>query len=262
MRSKTILVCMLCLSLCFCVSAQKKIEKERAKNPSYQYSLGIFHLNNGQVDEAIKYLNNAITLNPRYDLALDGLGLAYLMKREFDQSIKFLEKCLSVNPALIDARNHLGTVYQEMGLLDKAEQEFRTAIASKTYHSKELPYYNLSRLYQLQDKLQEALDYVNQALALNKRMVMAYSLKGQILEQLDRLPEAIDSYQQAMKYITGDKEAMLTLKYNLAVALFKNNDFEQSKQMFESILPQIIDSETRANVTDYLEIINKKSRLN
>ena len=248
------------ISLCFCVSSQKKIQKERENNPRYQYSLGMFHLNNGQVEEAIRYLKRAITLNPRYDLALDGLGLAYLMNRDFDQSIKYLQKCLSVNPALVDAHNHLGAVYQEMGLLDKAEQKFRTAIAAEIYHSKELPYYNLARLYQLQNKHQEALGYVNQALALNKRMVMAYGLKGQILEALDRMPDAIKSYQQAMKYIPEDKNATLTLKYNLAVAHFKNSDYVQAKQMFETIQPQITDPETKANITKYLEIIEKKSR--
>lgn len=163
---------------------------------------------------------------------------------------------------LFDAHNHLGTVYQEMGLLDKAEQEFRTTIAAKTYHSKELPYYNLARLYQLQDKHQEALGYVNQALTLNKRMVMAYSLKGHILEILDRLPDAIKSYQQAIKFTPEDEDAILTLKYNLAVAFFKNSDFDQSKQMFESIQPQIIDPETRASISKYLEIIDNKSRSN
>lgn len=260
MRTKLILICVLSLSLCFCVSTQKKIEKEREKNPRYQYSLGMFHLNNGQLDEAIKYLRKALTLDSRYDLALDGMGLAYLMKRQFDESIKYFQKCLSVNPALIDAHNHLGTVYQEMGLLDKAEQEFRTAIAAETYHSKELPYYNLARLYQIQEKYKEALGYVDQALILNNRMVMAYNLKGQILELLDRIPDAIESYQQGIKYVPEDKNARLTLEYNLAIAYFKNNDSSQAKKLFESLQPQVTDPETRANITKYLEMIEKESR--
>jgi tetratricopeptide (TPR) repeat protein len=245
------------MQLWFCASAQKRIEKERATNPRYQYSLGVFHLNNGQVDQAIKYLRKALTLNPNYDVALDGLGLAYFMKRDFDEAVKYFQKCITINPALTDAHNHLGTVYQEMGLLDKAEQEYLIAIADDSYHSRELPLFNLAKLNLTQNKHQDALSFVNRALTLNKRMVMAYSLKGQILEKLMNFQEAVECYQQALKFIPEDKNTTLALQFNLAQAYFKNNNYVKAKELFESIRPKISEPEIRANIDKYLEIINK-----
>jgi outer membrane protein assembly factor BamD (BamD/ComL family) len=61
-KTKTVLFILLA---CFvgCASSQKKIEEARAKDPRYQYSLGVFYLNAGKADEAIRYLSTrAITL--------------------------------------------------------------------------------------------------------------------------------------------------------------------------------------------------------
>lgn len=256
MKHKIIILSgMVCL-LCFCASKEKRIQKEREQNPKYQYNVGIFYLNNGQPDEAIRYLQKALTLKPGYDLALDGMGLAHAMKGNLNDAVKYFEQSLVANPKLTDAHNHLGSVYQQLGMLDKAEERFLSAISDGVYHSRELPLYNLARLYYLQEKNDLAMEYTNRALTVNRRMAMAFNLRGLIFERSEKFQDAIVNYQAALKLIPED----VSLTYNLAGAYFKNRNFAKAKELFLGLQEKEIDAEMRANITKYLEMIGREIR--
>jgi len=259
MTIKKAFIIFTCLLLGFCASSQKKIQKERENNPRYQYNLGIFYLNNGQLDQSIIHLNKSVALKSDYALAYDGLGLAYLMKRELDESANNFQKCLAIDATIADAHNHLGSVYQELGILDKAELEFLTAVNDKSYHSRELPYYNLARLYQIQENLPKALEFINQAIFVNSKYIMAHNLKALILEQLEKFEDAIKSYQRSLelikKYAQEDISSKITIQYNLAGAYFKNKEYNKAKQIFIEIKPLATSEEMKANITKYLNMI-------
>jgi len=251
MRFKIIFIFIICLSLVFCVSPQKKLEKARQKDPRYQYNLGLFYLNRGNTDQAIKYFNRTLTLSARYFLAFNGLGLAYSMKGELQESLKYFQKCLELNPRFTEARNNLGIIYQEMGFIDKAEEEYMKVISDQSYKSKENAYYNLSNLYFTQDRFEEALDYAQRATTENRRFAMAHNLKGLILEKLKKLPQAIKSYKQALKIVPSEPN----FSFNLAVALFKNREFSKAKEIFKKIYPQVVDPEIKDKINQYLKMI-------
>jgi len=259
MTIKKTFIIVTCLLLGFCASSQKKMQKERENSPRYQYNLGIFYLNNGQLDQSIIHLNKTITLKSDYALAYDGLGLVYFMKRELDKAVNNFNKCLAIDATITDAHNHLGSVYQEMGLLDKAKLEFLTAVNDKSYHSRELPYYNLARLHQIQENFPKALEFINQAIFINSKYIMAHNLKALILEQLEKFGDAIKSYQLALelvkKYSQEDTSSKLTLQYNLAGAYFKNKEYNKAKQIFLEIQSLAISEEMKANITKYLNMI-------
>ncbi|MFC2168941.1 tetratricopeptide repeat protein [Acidobacteriota bacterium] len=246
-----LMVFVLSVSLLACTSAQKKIHKANDQDPQYQYNMGLVYLNNGDVDRAILYFKKALKLNPEYDLAFNSMGLAYSMKGELEKSVEYFQKCIQINPVLTEAHNNLGAVYQEIGLLDKAEQQFKITISDKNYKSKELPYFNLARLYHLQEKTQEALNAIEMSLESNNRMVMTHNLKGVILEGLNKLDEAIDSYQTAQKIAPDD----VNISFNLAVAYFKNNEVEKAKEIFERIRDKTSDLEMKNQIDQYLKVI-------
>ncbi len=253
MKIKTIIIFMVCLTLVFCASPDKKMKKQREESPRYQYNLGLFYLNNGKPKEAIKYFKTSLSLDKEFYLSYNGMGIAYLMTRELEKSGQYFEKCLDLNPMLTEAHNYLGTVYQELGHLEKAEQEFRTATADLNYKSRELPYYNLARLYFGQSRFADALYYVQKSLEINKRLVMAINLKGIIYERLEDYEAAIDSYKQGLKISEED----VNLKFNLGVAYFKNNQFDEAKEIFNNI-HILVDLTMKRQIDGYMKIINKQ----
>ena len=254
--TRTAAVLLLSLTLSFCASQEQKVDKEREQNPKYQYNAGIFFLNNGQPEEAIKYLEKALTLQPNFDLALDGMGLAHTMQGNFNEAIKYFNQCLIANPTLTDAHNHLGSVYQELDMLYEAEEQFQAAAADESYHSRELPLYNLARLYYIQEKNELALEFVDRALNANRSLAMALNLKGLIYERVERFQDAIVSYQDALKLIPRD----INLTYNLAGAFFKNKNYVKAKEVFTALQSRVADPEMRANIERYLEMINREIR--
>lgn len=250
MKTRTAGILFVCLLLAFCSSPEKKIEKQREQDPRYQYNLALFHLNNGNSDEAIKYFNKSISLDAQYHLSYNGLGIAHLMKGEFEQALNYFQKTLQLNPALTEAHNYMGTAYQELGILDKAEQEFRTAASDANYKSRELPYYNLARLYFTQDRVKDALYYVQKSIEANPRLVMAHNLEGVLYERLNEFDKAIDSYKAALKLSEED----INLKFNLAVAYFKNKQYDLARERFDEIYSGA-DIEMKAQIDKYLKLI-------
>ncbi|MBN2264217.1 MAG: tetratricopeptide repeat protein [Candidatus Aminicenantes bacterium] len=252
MRAKAITVVTICIGLACCASSQAKIQRAREKDPRYQYNMGLFYLNQNDVDSALTYLRKALSLDARYHLAWNALGLAHSMRGRLDESAKAYQKCLEVNPQFTEARNNLGTVYQEMNMLDKAEVEFRKALTDLTYQSRELPYFNLARLYVLQDRLDEAQDHVQKAIEIQPRLAMAHNLRGLILEKRDSIGQAVASYEAAVKIVPED----VLFNFNLAVAYFKNKQYARAKETFLKIQGQVTDAETRETIAKYLKMID------
>lgn len=248
-----ILVIILLLGLTSCASTQSQQDKAREKDPQYQYNLGLFYLNNNNIDEAIKCFNKSLSLNPKNHLAWNALGLAQSMKANFENSIRAFEKALEVNPQFSEAHNNLGTIYFELGQYEKAEAEYRKALLDPTYPSRELPYYNLARLYFVQDRLDEAYDNIQKSIQAKNRFAMAHNLRGMILEKLGELEEAVVAFEQAVKIVPEDS----TFLFNLARAQFNNGLYKSSKENFEKLYPKLVTQEDRDTVKIYLEELKK-----
>lgn len=252
MKIKAVMVGVICLGLAYCASAQAKLEAQRAKDPRYQYNLGLMYLNNpssgpGALDQAVAYFDKAIALDPKYFLAYNARGLTMIMKGDLTGATKSFQKCLEINPLFSEARNNLGSVYESQGLTSQAEDEYKRVLADESYPTKELPYYNLARMTYALGKFDDALSYIQKALQSNTRFAMAYNLRGMIYTKMNLQSDAVSSFRQAVKLVPDD----MNFQFNLAVAYFDSGDKDQADDIFATILEKTTDPELRAKVTDY-----------
>lgn len=251
MKLKQFMVVLICIQFAFCASSQTKLERSREQDPRYQYNIGLSYLNSNQIDLAITHLKRSLSLEPNNPLALNAMGLAYSIQGRFDESVKHFKECLKINPSLADAHNNLGLVYHEMGLANQAEQEFLAATQDAQYTSRELPFYNLARLYFTQDKHEDALFYVQKSLEIKEDYLLALNLEGQILMSQDRIGQAIQSFQKAQKNSPDD----IAVSFNLAEAYFKGERFDDAKKIFDSIYLKTTDPELKKRIEAYLKQI-------
>jgi tetratricopeptide (TPR) repeat protein len=257
MKNRQAVIFLVCLGLFSCASPQTRIkqaQEKREKDPEYQYNVGLEYLNRTDVDDAIKYLNKALALNPRHYQSLNALGLAYSMRGNFQESVNYYQKCLVISPDFADAHNNLGMAYQELGYVDKAEEEFKKAVENSNYTKKDLPYCNLARLYFLRQDFEKARLYVDYAIKLNSRSAQAYYLQGLILENQNNIYGAIESFKMAVKIVPDDTNS----SFRLGEAYFKSGELHRAAEILEKIAPQVTDAEMKEKLNSYLKTIKEK----
>lgn len=259
MKAKSTIVLLLCATLAVCASTQQKTQKAQAKDPKYQYNMGLVYLNQSNmdarnIDVAINYFVKALSINTQYYLAWNAIGLAQSLKGNLQESAKAYQKCLEIYPEFTEARNNLGTIYQELNQLDKAEAEFQKAVGDMTYQTREVPYYNLARLYLVQNRLDLAFENVQKAIRIKPRLAMAHNLKGMILDKENKPEEAVACYEQAVKIVPED----ILFNYNLAVAYYNLKEPAKAKALFLKISPHVVDPEMKVKVGQYLKDLGER----
>jgi len=247
---KTLLLFGLSLGLAFCASTQTKAARHTEKDPQYQYEKAVVAMRYDLVDQAIEYLNQALALDPGHYKSYHLLGLAYFKKKNYTAAASAFEKCLELKPDVSEVHGNLGVVYEEWGEKDKAEEEYKKALA---IDGNPTAGFNLSKLYYGQNKLDQALDHVQESIQKKSDLAAAHNLRGVILNQMGRYAEALESFQNALRLSPND----LNLSVNLGIAYINNKEFGKARELFEKILPAIQDQALKDKVSEYLKLINK-----
>ncbi len=230
------------------VEAQKKKKTSDEKSPQYQYEMGVIALRYGLPDEAIRYGQQAVSLDPGHFNGWNLLGNAYYAKGEFASSAEAYEKAVAIKPGAADVQRGLGLAYAELKETAKAEEALKKAFAIDG--ASESAYY-LGKLCYNDRRYDEALGYVLKAIQKNGKNVGAYNLKGVILNQLGRFAEAAGSFQAGLVLVPGD----INLQINLGIALLNSGEPSKARSVFEAVLPKIEQDVVRKQVENYIKAI-------
>ncbi|MBF0266347.1 MAG: tetratricopeptide repeat protein, partial [Gammaproteobacteria bacterium] len=113
------------------IMAKKSIQY----SPNYADGYGLLSLINNHLwkaEQAIKYINKAIELNPHFTFDyLYNLGMGYYTLEKYDQAIQYLKKALERNPNFSRGRMFLVASYVGKGLIDDAEWELEQVISDR-----------------------------------------------------------------------------------------------------------------------------------
>ncbi len=163
---------------------------------------------------------------------MDKIGKVYLITRtnDMDESFRFFSDAYSIYQALNDSGgvmssiNGLGATYQKRGDYTKALSYYQTALLEAPRKGKEkekcVIFGNIGSTFMLEGKLDSAVIYLQNALALKKK----YSADGSIAHtlndlsllmlKLNRPAESIKYAQEAIKYAkTGNNADQLKYGY-------------------------------------------------
>jgi len=239
------------LALASCASSVKKTKVDQENDPQYQYKKAVVAMNYNLEDQAIVYLNQALALDPAHFPALHLLGQAYDRKGNLSDAAKAFEKGLELQPENSDTHLQLGTVYEKLGESEKAEAKYKKAISIDGNPDAGI---NLAMFYFKQEKLEAALDAVRSSIETRDNSAQAFNLQGVILNKMKKVPEAITSFQQALKIDPKD----VSIGVNLAIGYINSSDFEKAQRILETILPHVQDQSLKNRINEYLKIIQEK----
>ncbi len=227
-----------------CGGNKPKLKDEN--NPVYQYQKGAIALKYGLSDEALRYGNLAVGLDPNYYDGWMLLGSAYYDRRDFKSSADAYGKAAALKPGSFEAHKSLGMVCAESGEAAMAEAEFRKALAINREAD---TCFRLGRLLLSQKRAEEALEFAESAVRAPDVKPAYYNLKGALLNQLGRYDEALGSFMGGLVLDPND----VGLLINLGIAYLNREDNGKARETFEKVLPMIKDLALRNQIQQYLE---------
>lgn len=251
---KSLLIPGLCLFLSFCAATQEKIKVDKENDPLYIYEKAIVSMNYDLVDEAIKYLHQALALNPLHFPSYYLLGVAYVKKENWIEARKYLEESVKLNPNETDPHSYLVSVYQNLGLMDKVIEEHKKIDAlDKNFNSSS----TLANYYFEKSEYETALRYIKEAILQNLQSTSAFNLQGVILSQLERYPKAILSFQNAIHVDPTNVIAGI----NLGVAFINTKNLDNAREIFTKFLSITQDQTLLDKIKKYLDAIKSPAYL-
>lgn len=217
-----------------CMSEAKRVALKNERDPQYQFNKAALCLQYNMVDEAFKYIDQALALNPRYTAAVNLKGFALMMKGRIPEAIQALRTCVELDPAFSEAWNNLGTAYDQNGRKTEAAESWKKAYEiDQNYNSS----YNLAKAAYEEGLNEKALDWIRKSIAKYQKSVLAFNLQGLIFDALERYSEALDSYQAAAKLAPSE----LNVQFNMATTYYKKKDYRKACDLLEKIIPQAKD---------------------
>ncbi|MCT7952789.1 tetratricopeptide repeat protein [Ancylothrix sp. C2] len=226
--------------------------------------LGNKQLLEGNVDEAVKCYQQAITLNSNMSPAYHNLGEILSTKQQWDEAIKAYREAIKVKPD--NAGSHYGlakalsaqknwqeavvayrqaisfnpnsaAIYHQLGDALSQLQQWEEAVKAY-YQAIELnqdnswSYNNLGDALIKLERWEEAVTVYRRAIELNPDFFWSHQNLGDTLIKLQRWDEAVAAYRKA---ITLNSESAQTY-YSLADALVKLGECDEAVACYEKIL--------------------------
>lgn len=218
---KTVIVLLAIASFLACGHKAPRTVPGQLQPGSAEYlaNEGIGYLNSGQLDLAAVRLAAALKKNPQLAPALNAMALVHVYRREFPAAIEMLKRLLQVNSKFLDAYNLLGAVYTELGNYEPAKENLLIAANADEYQTPENAFANLAMLEIKFGKYDSALRYAEKGLLLNRRFAPLFNLKGQALENLNRLTEAAESFARALALLASPEPQYLVNSARVAAKL-------------------------------------------
>ena len=221
--------------------------------------LAIVEQNEGELVQAIIWLNSALEIDPNSPDLYNTLGDLLMKGEKYQEAVTAFEQTLKFQPDHPDARYNIGTSLMRLRKYEAAEENLRKVLEDQPSHIgalqnlslalKELDFQQESletseRLLEVQEseiscnnhgtilkemnRKEEALKYFERAIVLNPQYAPAYCNVGLMMLDLGEAELAITHYKYAITLNDQDP----TFYHNLAFAYFAANRYGEGWDVF------------------------------
>jgi tetratricopeptide (TPR) repeat protein len=140
-------------------------------------NLGRLYFISERFDSAAKWYTDAIRIDPKNPISYYNLGTVFANLRHLDSAISMYKRSIAIDPQYYTATLNLGVAYHDQRQYDSAVAYFKKAVLINPRD--DLGYYYLAQSYAMNNKPEDALRYLEQALQ------RGYSLYEYIMAEPD-----------------------------------------------------------------------------
>lgn len=196
-------------------------------------SLGTFYGRQGHFSCAVAAFQAALARNPQAHQIRYELALALLENRAPDRAADELRALLRDEPDSFRAHNALGRAMQDLGLVEQAADEFKTALAINPRFA--LGSYDLARLLASQKKYQAAIYYLKDGLSHSPAPNLALEMTIALADAFAQTGDYADSIPLFRDAVTARPNSAES-HFNLATAYAHNQDYPHAAEEYKETL--------------------------
>ena len=220
-------------------------------NPELNTTIGMLYLKENYPDEALKYLSDAIKLDPYYSNALLAIGSINQDKGE-------LEKALGKYTMTSKSSSNSPLVWNNLGLCFFTKKKYITAIAclKKASYLDPLQWivnFNLGLVYLYTGQYTSGYFHMNTVINLKPKISIAYMYLGIILSRLGDIQLSIEMYEKSLEL----EQNYLTY-FNYCVSLLNNEMFGNARGKFSDFVKLFNDDKEEADYKEEVLVMSNK----
>jgi len=159
---------------------------------------------------AIKLLSDHVEINPRASESWLLLAKFQYRQSQYESAVVSLERCLALDPNNMTAKAAYADSLTKLGRVDEARQLFTTLLKDEKTRTPALLTSYAEFLF-TEGRFAEALPPVEESDARHPKCARTLSVEGQVLQALQRLPEATTSAERAVQIDPNFRPARLLL---------------------------------------------------
>ena len=151
--------------------------------------------------DADKWLSKSVQMDSHNWESWYYLGRTKYNENRFEEAVNAFQQSLKLAPKNVKAEDNLGLSYDGLGRKQEAEQAYRDAIRwqSELLEQDPGPYLDLGILLGEQNRAQDAIPYLQQAVQISPQDPKAHEQLGKAFERVERLPEAQAELEKAVE---------------------------------------------------------------
>ncbi len=182
---------------------------EKPKNHEFHYGRGVALEALGRTDEALEAWKQAVSIEPGYFAALNGIGAIQLDKKNYAEAVDAFQKALQSKADFADAHYNLGLALDGLGEPQKALQALAEArnLAPEDFDV----LLAIADVQLGQGHIDQALAAAQQAVDLAPEEASVRMAHGQLLLKAKKYPAAKTAFEAALKLQPGAVDAEFAL---------------------------------------------------
>ena len=206
----------------------RAVLQDSPQNPHALHLLGVLSHQLGKHQEAIEFIQKALSVHGPHPVFHSNLAAAYLAIDRLLEAAAHAQEAVRLQPDFANGHNNLGIAQRGLGQLDAAARAFREALRLQPEYVDALC--NLGTVLHRQDKLAEAATVLREAIRLSPRYAQAHNNLGGVLLALNQFEAAAQHLNEAVRL----KPDFANAHSNLGVALEHLNRIDDAIQCFRT----------------------------
>jgi tetratricopeptide (TPR) repeat protein len=199
----------------------------KGANPEDVYKVANYYFNNQLLDEALKYYQLLLELNPNHKMGLFELGGIYSNLGNLEEAIKCWQKIISIDPHFTRAHFNLALAYGKLKKYAEALSELQITLSLVRQSGD--PIGLEKRILQEIQRIQNLQTNINPSLVEDIDTQKQYAL---ILLKKGDFNNALNAFKDVIKLKPDDIESLL----NIGIILYRNKEFSEAIEYLNKVI--------------------------